>query len=253
MVNHTLFYEQQETYFLFLVQNRVCAANSVNIKNRTPRENLYRYDCGKCETSHYLNAETRSQIFEAVNSGKFLRFHRNYGMTTNEFGIARVLFQKENKKHNKFFDRFLPHDLFHTKPTPPAPEISETSKFTRVTSTTELAPGVLFPEPATFPSDFIVPPETVHPDLLVEYFYCGRKRRFEQAVEALTHSDSSFAEDSTNSVYLCKYGNHYHIGRAGSRTKKQTTYRKDVSNGLRWYVQDPRRANRFMWAVMNFG
>lgn len=258
----------REQYLRKLIEVNVCVTNETRIKTRTNPRDLRYYYCEVHNTKHYTANEQVTQILRSVEKGDYLKFNPAYNLTTDEFGMLK---KKHSRTVHPHYTTWFPYEHPELRKKKKKPAVNRTGKsqvqlsVSQVKETqvqgvqkrslpaTELAPGVIFPQTNQFPDEFIVPPETVHPDLLIEYFYCGRKLRFLAAEDAANHKDTTFTEKNTNSVYKCAYGDHYHIGRTGERAKKgNQAYGKDVKAGFYWYKSSVKRANRFMWAIMNF-
>jgi hypothetical protein len=102
------------------------------------------------------------------------------------------------------------------------------------------------------PLEYILPPELVSIDLMVEYMVCGRKRHYSSPGEAAKgiREFTNVEADGVKEVYACPHCDGYHYG---TNSKKPLNRRKTAASGFMWYCRKPAIANRFIHRIMTEG
>jgi hypothetical protein len=101
-------------------------------------------------------------------------------------------------------------------------------------------PAVTFDDPNLY----ILKPNLMSEDWLIEYHVCGRKVAYKKVSEALIYKHTNFQEGYD--VYECPYCSHWHYGRKG----KPVAPAIQAKRGLRWYKMNHKKANIFIHRIM---
>lgn len=96
---------------------------------------------------------------------------------------------------------------------------------------------------------YILNPDTVATDWLVEFQICGRKIAHETIEDAELHRLTQYAhmEESAVESYKCPYSDHYHVGR---NSGVEVSVEEKAQAGYRWYRKDILKANDFIQRIM---
>lgn len=94
-------------------------------------------------------------------------------------------------------------------------------------------------------NDYVLHPGLMSDEWLIEYQVCGRKVAFSQLEEA-QHQ----AEICKKDTYKCSYCDNWHIGKKNPGITRMSEV---AQRGLKWYLRDARKANRFIYKIMMEG
>lgn len=100
------------------------------------------------------------------------------------------------------------------------------------------------------PQLYILKPNLMSEDWLIEYHVCGRKVTYAKVSEALVFKHTQTAPGEYE-VYECPYCEGWHLGH---KTKKEdsadSTRQRQAKSGLYWYRRNHKKANAFIHKIM---
>lgn len=219
------------------------------------------YYCEKHETTHYVTPQQNNYYRSMINGAHvpedlipFLSKHsqrivlrdasavfREWNVAHPHDKVASIANRKrqEEKAVRRELDTVRVEAANEKKATKQAAKARMTKKKTKTASSSYSDPQL-----------YILKPNLMSEDWLIEYHVCGRKAAYEKVSEALIFKHTQTAPGEYE-VYECPYCAGWHLGH---KTKKEdsadSTRQRQAKSGLYWYRRNHKKANAFIHKIM---
>lgn len=236
------FTSQEQTMEMKLrdFKERLCSSNLIPTRAQS---SLLRFDCVRHgRGAHYITQQDWKDFKNDLDdSTSFLNELSELPAILKEF--IRIEMKKKSVKmweqfvHERIIATFSKEDSTSSKNKQRSKKRKQLQKTSVVTS------DVTLPESTAM--KYIVPPDFVPRDLLIEYHVCGRKIQYSTEAEAAAKMVANGCPP-VYSTYKCSYCPGFHYGAGEGKNSAGSSAR----SGLRWYTKNAEKANKFMYKIM---
>lgn len=232
---------------------RVCSS-PVTLNTVTDLQTLFVFTCVGHQSTHYLKSSDYKQWHKEITAEAI-----SGGLDGNMSHFARsIVVQRSSLAQQEFTKEFRPTRIQNPalmalpkkKKTP-----TKKGELQQVTSTQVQTLSENANQKPMFANSnlYILTPNLMSDDWLIEYNVCGRKTSYKTQEEAesakVLHSPQKreLRSGEEKTTYHCRYCSEWHFGRDGG---KRSTNDRLARNGLYWYRKDHKKANAFIHKII---